>query len=345
MARRIAIGALLLAVLTGQSAMSQSMTPVPYDQLVGWEVDDHDMALATFLRSCDRSSTGDAIEQRHWDGLCEAASLTNDARSFFEAAFVPMLVEDGKDALFTGYYEPELRASRTPTDRFRYPLYRRPAELESSREPWLTREQIERGALNGRGLEIAWLDDPVDAFFLHVQGSGRLLLQDGSILRIGFGGRNNHPYRSVGRYMAREGLLPAHRVSATGIKAWVRENGTIGRSVLNQNPSYIFFREVRSLAPTDGPEGAMGIPVTAGRSIAVDREFVPLGLPVWIETETVDGVFNRLMVAQDVGAAVNGAQRADIFFGSGESALAIAGRQRASGRMVVLMPRAAVNGN
>lgn len=339
------LGTLALCLFTASSLWAQQMRPLSYAELSGWQSDDHAAALTAFLRSCDRSATGDLVPDDHWAALCRAGNAALDARTFFEAAFQPILIEDGGDTLFTGYYEPELQASATRTERFRYPLYRRPAEVANSRSPWLTREQIEAGALSGRNLEIAWLDDPVDAFFLHVQGSGRLLLQDGSILRLGFGGRNNHEYRSVGRYMAQQGLLPAHRVSAGGIKAWVRENGSIGRTVLNQNPSYIFFREVRGLSRNDGPQGAMGVPVTAMRSVAVDNDFVPLGLPVWLETETAEGPLEQLMIAQDVGAAVKGAQRADIFFGSGEAAFALAGRQRAGGRMVVLMPRAMLDWN
>ncbi|WP_316013380.1 murein transglycosylase A [Roseobacter sp. HKCCA0434] len=316
-----------------------------FSDLSGWRQDDHRAALDTFLESCDRSATGDLIPAEDWQGLCAAGRAALDPRIFFETGFRPVLIEDGAEPLFTGYYEPELQASRRRTERFRYPLYRRPPEIAGRSEPWLTRAEIERGALAGRGLEIAWLDDPVDAFFLHVQGSGRLLLQDGSILRVGFGGRNNHPYRSVGRYMAEAGLLPAHRVSAGGIRAWVQENGAIGREVLHRNPSFIFFRAVEGLGTHHGPVGAMGVPVSAGRSIAVDPDAVPLGLPVWLETETAEGPLTRLMVAQDVGAAVKGAQRADIFFGSGEAAYALAGRQRAGGRMVVLMPRALVEGD
>jgi len=340
MAYRSLLGALSLCVFGAIGAYAQSMIPVSYDTLSGWQADDHEAALETFLRSCRRTSTGDLVPDDHWEALCRAGEAALDARTFFEAAFQPIVIEDGGDPLFTGYYEPELQASATRTDRFNYPLYRRPPEVATSRNPWLTREQIEDGALHGRGLEIAWLDDPVDAFFLHVQGSGRLLLQDGSILRLGFGGRNNHPYRSVGRYMADEGLLPPHGVSARGIKAWVRENGNVGRAVLNANPSYIFFREVPGLTRQDGPQGAMGISLTAMRSVAVDNSFVPLGLPVWLETETSDGPLKRLMIAQDVGAAVKGAQRADIFFGSGSAAYARAGQQRGDGRLVVLMPRA-----
>ncbi len=320
------------------------MEPLSYDALDGWAADDHAAALRTFSRSCASTATGDRIRAEEWAALCQAAESATDARAFFEAAFTPVLVTDGTDALFTGYYEPELLGSRSRTERFRFPLYRRPPEVEGRDTPWLTREEIERGGLSGRGLELAWLEDPVEAFFLHVQGSGRLALTDGSVMRVGYAGRNGHPYRSVGRYMGEEGLLPSHNLSAAAIRNWVRENGQRGLDVLNVNPSYIFFHEVEGLTADDGPVGAMSLPVTARRTVAVDRDAVPLGLPVWVETETANGPFKRLMVAQDVGAAVKGAQRADIFFGSGEAAFAVASRQRAGGRMVVLMPRAALAG-
>ncbi|RED18327.1 murein transglycosylase A [Pontivivens insulae] len=327
------------ALLFATAASSQMMTPMSFEDLDGWADDDHAAAMVVFRRTCAQSATGDLVPDAIWQGLCRAAEFVPDARAFFETAFQPVMITDGNDPLFTGYYEPELQASRSHTDTFRYPLYRRPPEVAGTSAPWLSRAEIEAGALRGRGLELAWLADPVDAFFLHVQGSGRLRLTDGSVMRVGFGGRNNHTYRSVGRHMAETGLLPAHQVSAGAIRNWVRENGDAGRRVLNHNPSYIFFVEVEGLRPEDGPIGAMSAPVTAMRSVAVDRSFTPLGLPVWVETTTTDGPFARLMIAQDVGAAINGAQRADIFFGSGAEAYRQAAVQRYGGRLITFFPR------
>ena len=240
-------------------------------------------------------------------------------------------------SLFTGYYEPELSGSRTKTARFNVPLYQRPKDAPDG--PWLTREELEAtGVLEDRGLEIAYLENPVDKFFLQVQGSGRIALTDGGSLRVGYGGKNGHKYRSVGKELVRRGIFEEHQVSAAVIRNWVQENPDEGRDLLNFNPSYVFFHEVTPrLSPEEGPLGAMNRPLTAGRTLAVDPEFVPLGAPVWLEKDGANPI-RRLMIAQDTGSAVKGAQRGDIFYGSGDAAGAEAGVIRDAGRMIVFLP-------
>lgn len=325
--------ATLLAALTlpGSGAMAEtSLKVLDFSDLSGWAEDDHAAALTTFLNTC-----GD-LGQPDWQSLCSLAATQTNARTFFELFFTPVLIEDGDDALFTGYFEPELNGSRRQTSTYRYPLYRLPPEARKGR--FLSRRDIEQtGVLNGRGLEIAWVDDPVELFFLQIQGSGRIRLTDGSVIRVGYGGKNGHEYRSVGQELVRRGIYAPHQVSAQVIQNWVRRNPVDGPALLWHNPSYVFFREIRDIDPTDGPRGAMNRSITAGRSIAVDPAYTPLGAPVWIETAGADPV-HRLMIAQDTGSAIKGAQRADVFIGTGDAAGRVAGRMKDPGRMVVLLP-------
>ncbi len=321
--------ALALAMLAGAGSADTRL--LDWADLDGWGADDLDAARAVFLETCEDLTDGD------WPTLCALATKAGDARAFFETFFKPVLITDGGKALFTGYYEPELTGSRVKAGAFRYPLYRRPDDAPTG-APWLTREQIETsGALEGRGLEIAWLSDPVDKFFLQVQGSGRINLADGSSLRVGYGGKNGHPYRSVGTELVRRGVFEPHQVSAQTIRRWVSRNPVRGPELLWHNPSYVFFREVTRVPAHKGPLGAMNRSVTAGRTLAVDPDFVPLGAPVWVEKDG-ERPLRHLMIAQDTGSAIKGAQRGDIFFGSGQEAGKIAGRTRDAGRMVVLLP-------
>jgi membrane-bound lytic murein transglycosylase A len=247
------------------------------------------------------------------------------------------MVSEGKPALFTGYFEPELHGATRPDGRYRYPVYREPPEARLS-NPWLTRREIETTeVMRGRGLEIAWVDDPVELFFLQIQGSGRIRLENGQVIRVGYAGANGHPYRSIGVELVQRGIYSVHQVSAEVIKNWVRRNPEEGRELLFHNPSYVFFRRLDNVPAERGPLGAMNRSVTTLRTVAVDPAFVPLGAPVWVEKDG-DGPIRRLMVAQDTGSAIKGAQRADIFFGTGDAAGQAAGRLRDPGRMVVLMP-------
>lgn len=300
-----------------------------FDDLEGWAEDDHQAALDVFLSTCAD------MRDPAWAALCALAREGQEARGFFERFFMPVMIDDGQDALFTGYFEPELRGSLNRGGPFQYPLYRKPSDIEA---PWITRREIEEtGALDGQGLEIAWIDDPVDVFFLQVQGSGRVKLDTGGVIRVGYGGANGQEYSSVGLELVNRGIYAAHQVSADVIRNWVRDNGEEGRQLLWANDSYVFFREVNEVPAELGPLGAMNRSVTTMRTVAIDPAYIRLGSPVWIEKGGADPL-NRLMVAQDTGSAIKGAQRADIFFGTGARAGRDAGRIKDGGRLIVLMP-------
>lgn len=326
--RQFAAAAILTAMCLPAHAKA---TLFDWADLNGWAQDDHAAALVVFQETCRDLKDGD------WPTICKLAKTADDPRLFFETTFRPVLITDEEDPLFTGYYEPELPGSRDKTDIYNVPLYRLPKDVPDD-GPWLTREElIQTGVLEDRGLELVWLKNEVDKFFLQIQGSGRIRLQDGGLMRVGYGGKNGHPYRSIGRELIRRGEFEEHQVSAQVIRNWVEENPDRGADLLNHNPSYVFFREVSQVDPAKGPLGAMNRSITAGRSIAVDPEVVPLGAPVWLEKAGAAPI-RRLMVAQDTGAAINGAQRADIFYGSGPEAGREAGRIRDGGRMIVLLP-------
>ena len=325
---------LMGAAMTGSQAASEtSYRMMDFAELDGWAKDNHAAALKVFLETCMD------LDDQDWQSLCAMAQYQDaaGARQFFELFFRPVLIEDGQAALFTGYFEPELDGSRHRTARFRYPVYKKPPEARGN-SLWLDRRNIlTSDVMRGRGLEIAWVDDPVELFFLQIQGSGRIRMPDGSSVRVGYGGANGHPYRSIGAEMVRRGIYKAHQVSAQVIKAWVRRNPIDGQELLLHNPSYVFFREIRKIPASKGPLGAMNRSVTAMRSLAVDPKYTPLGAPVWLEKDG-ENPLRRLMIAQDTGSAIKGAQRADVFFGTGDEAGQAAGRLRDPGRMVVLLP-------
>lgn len=295
-------------------------TLLDFEDLTGWADDDHRAALDIVLH-------GDAA----------GIPIPSDARSYIEKNFCPVLIEDGAPMLFTGYFEPELKGSRSAGGDYQFPIYSVPPDLVTG-TAYLTRRQIEEDLpLAGRGLEMAWLADPVDLFFLHVQGSGRLKLTDGSVMRVGFGAKNGHDYTSIGKALVARGAFSPEQMSPALIRDWVKDKGAEGHALLWENESYVFFRQIDDIPADKGPLGAMNLSITAGRSIAVDPRFVPLGSLVWIEKLGRDPM-KRLMVAQDTGSAIKGAQRADIFFGTGEKAGSVAGAVKDGGRMVVLLP-------
>jgi membrane-bound lytic murein transglycosylase A len=337
---------------------------VAWTDLPGWRVDNVAEAWSAFLASCKVLGA-----REHWRDACGAASGARiagaeAARRFFERNFTPYQVsssEAGDEGLITGYYEPLLRGSREPTDRYRFPLYGVPDDLvvvelaevypelkgmrlrgrlEGRRlVPYPDRGRISSGDAQLHGKELVWVDDPIDLFFLQIQGSGRIVLDTGETMRVGYADQNGHPYRSIGRLLVERGDLPLEAASMQGIKAWARANPGQLDELLNSNASYVFFRELP--AATDGPPGALGVSLTARRSIAVDPRHVPLGAPVFISTTwpNTSRALNRLMVAQDTGGAIRGPVRADFFWGHGEAASREAGRMKQRLRMWVLLPR------
>ncbi|MEO8134512.1 MAG: murein transglycosylase A [Betaproteobacteria bacterium] len=309
-----------------------------------------------------------------WQRVCAGAAgvAANDAgaqQRYFESHFTPYRLANADGTLtgmVTGYYEPLLIGSRKRTARFRYPLYAPPPDLltveiaeinpelkdkrvrgrvlpspQGSRVvPYYARAEIASGLAPVKGLEIAWVEDPVELFFLQVQGSGRIRLPDGTLMRVGYADHNGHPYRSIGRWLVDQGELPIEQASMQGIKAWVKRNPERANEMLNQNPSYVFFRELPAGPVDDGPPGSLGVPLTAGRSIAVDPRAVPLGAPVYLATTWPLSArpLQRLVLAQDTGTAIRGTVRADFFWGFGAEAAEQAGRMKQAGRMWLLWP-------
>lgn len=358
------------------------LEPAAFSDLPGWREDRMAPALDAFRRSCRRMAAqpdatslggaGFAGTVGDWRTACAAAEKVpagNDAavRSYFETWFVPRAgrAEGGEtDGLFTGYYEPLLEGSRTKSERYHVPLYGRPRDLVSVdlgdfREdlkgrrlagrvedgalvPYADREEIEKGALAGRDLELVWVDDPIDAFFLQIQGSGRVRLAEGGEIRVGYAGENGHPYFAIGRELVNRGALSKEEVSMQSIRRWLEEHPEEAPAVLATNASYVFFREIEG----EGPLGAEGVPLTPGRSLAVDRKHWPLGVPLWLDATapsaqegTPDRPLRRLVIAQDTGGAIRGPIRGDVFWGAGDEAAEIAGRMKHGGRLWVLLPR------
>lgn len=319
-----------LFVVTGSAnAEITNVQVLGFDQLNGWEDDDHAAALDVFLQTCPD------MDELDWHRLCAMALNPTNPQTFFELFFRPVLISDGSAPLFTGYFEPELSGSRVQTGRFRYPVYAPPNHIEGR---WPSREEIETtDIMKGRGLEIVWVDDLGALFFAQIQGSTRVRLPNGSSIRLGYAAANSYNYRSVGQEMVKRGIYQPHEVSADVIGNWVKRNPTDGPKLLRHNPSYVFFAEVTKAKSHEGPLGAMNWPLTPLRTIAVDPDYVPLGAPVWIEKNGVLKL-RRIMIAQDKGSAIKGAQRADIFVGTGDVAGKVAGSIRDQGRLILLAP-------
>ena len=340
-----------------------ALRPGSWSELPDWQADDPAQAWQAFRESCRALEKQDA-----WRDVCTAAARMENpnrdaARRFFELNFTPFQVlraDGGDEGLITGYYEPLLRGSRRASARYRYPVYGVPDDLltveladthpelkglrlrgrlEGRRVvPYYDRAQIGEGHAPLGGKEIAWVDDAVELFFLQVQGSGRIALDNGETLRVGYADHNGFPYRSIGRHLAERGELPLEKASMQGIQAWARANPDKLTELFNHNARYVFFRELPAGPP--GPIGSLGVPLTAGRSLAVDAGAVPLGAPVYISTTwpLSSRPLNRLMLAQDTGNAIRGAVRADFFWGYGEDAAREAGRMKQPLRMWVLLP-------
>ena len=348
------VAAGLLSACAGGTAENRTgMAPISFNEIAGWTDDRHDEALAAFRRSCPKLTAAPeskivtdggtkTVTPGEWKQICDNAAAVKDgdsraARRFFEENFRPLVVQSRGN--FTGYFEPDMRGSRAPSRLFTVPVYRRPPDL--TEQPYYTRAEIEQGALKGKGLEIAWVQDPVALFEVQVQGSGRIHLAEGGTLSLGFDGSNNRPYTAIGGVLADMGVMRREDVTWPAIRDWLKRNPQQGREVMRKNERYIFFKDTKSAAAT----GSEGVPLTAQRSLAVDVSFTPFGTPIWIDTvRPVAGkpgateTYRRLVIAQDSGAAIKGAARGDVFFGSGPQASDWAGRMVGSGRAIVLVP-------
>jgi membrane-bound lytic murein transglycosylase A len=343
----------------------------PFAALPGWSTDHTAEALPAWRRTCERllrvpdgapvGRDGLAGTAGDWQPACRAMppldADDDTARAYFERWFVPTRVTGGGDepGLFTGYYEPELHGSRTRHGRYTVPLYPRPADLVTTDaggpshprrvgrlvrghlRAYYSRAQIAAGVLARRTRALVWVDDRVDAFFLEIQGSGRIVFEDGTAMHLNYAGANGQPYVALGRVLIARGALERSQVSLQTIRAWLLAHPREAQAVMNQNPSYVFFR----VSDVDGALGSEGVVLTPGRSLAVDTHFVPLGAPLFLDIAPLEGVgaIQRLVVAQDTGGAIRGVVRGDVFWGAGPEAYDRAGRMRQAGRYWILAPR------
>jgi peptidoglycan lytic transglycosylase A len=359
---------------------SLKLEPIGYADITGWSDDDHSEALDVFIRSCEEiSQTGRGFlrqpalagDRSDWLDVCsEAVRVTNGpspdaARRFFENHFSPFLVRDAERprGLITGYFEPEADGDLHPHGEFSVPLYAKPSDLvafgpetekrlglrygrlhRGQRLAYFTRQEIEEGALAGQGLELVWLKSWVDAFFMQVQGSGRVRLPNGKILRLGYAAKSGLPYTGIGSLLADRREIEPSDMSMQAIRRWMDEHPDKARALMWENRSYVFFRIVSLADPGLGPPGAQRVQLTPLRSLAVDRSIWAFGTPLWIDTELppIAGAVpvRRLGIAQDTGSAIKGAARADLFFGFGGDAAIRAGHMKSTGRMFALLPLA-----
>lgn len=357
------------ASYAGTTLMVGPQTLLDFNSLAGWSEGGQAQSLVAFQRSClrilrlsanaplDTKSAGRAYGHAgDWFDACRAASHVahgdDAARIYFEAYFVPVSIADAKDkGLFTGYYEPEMKGSLRRHDAYQTPILSYPPSFaadHSAGRSIPTRSEIEDmiadGSLDADHLALVWLANPVDAFFLHIQGSGRVTLDDGRVMRLAFAAKNQRPYTSIGKVLIDRGEIPRDEVSMQTIRAWLEAHPDQEKALFRENDSYIFFRALNT-EDSAGPPGAEGVSLTPQRSLAVDRSAHPLGSLLWLETTApiphLDGdtPFRHLMVAQDTGTAILGSQRGDVFWGPGQSAAEIAGRMKQSGRLVALIPR------
>jgi membrane-bound lytic murein transglycosylase A len=360
-------------------ALSLPLTlPGAASSLAGWQADDAAGVATALRKSCPalqkRPDASGLTQPSDWGSLCGALAAGNpalDIKALLAAELMPVQVADGR-GLNTGYYEAQLDGALQPGGPFTIPLYKRPPELvevelgtfrpamagqrlagkvvgkmEGARlVPFADRAAIAGGALKDRHLELLWVNDEWEAYSLHIQGSGQIRLPDGRMMRVGYDGQNGHEYQSVGKLMIQRGLMQKGQATMQGILAWARANPAQGRSLFNENKSFIFFKEIKG----EGPIGALNIALTPERSIAVDPLYVPLGAPVWLDSSHQDPQaigrqqlpFRGVRVAQDTGGAIKGPNRLDIFFGFGPRATLLAGAQTATGTLTLLLPRSSV---
>jgi membrane-bound lytic murein transglycosylase A len=359
--------ALWLAVLVFTGC--QSLEPgigkaVEFNDLPGWDKDQHAQAFIALDKGCVRLA-----KKPGWQGICASASKLGepgdeDAKQFFETHFTPHMLRGEKGTtrgMITGYYEPLLHGAMHADERYRYPLYKTPEDmlivdlgalypsLKGKRVrgrvvgnkvlPYYSRAQIESEKMPLSGQELLWVDDRDQLFFLQIQGSGRVQLPDGKIIGAGYANQNGHAYISIGKKLIDMGELKREDVSLFSIKAWLKSNPQRAKALLNENPSYVFF--VLRDKPEFGPTGSLNVPLTAERSLAIDPKFVELGAPIWLSTSypgKTQQPLQKLVMAQDTGGAIKGQLRADLFWGTGEHAENMAGNMKQPGEMFILLP-------
>ena len=348
--RRNSFAALIILLALSACATPETLTlqPQTFADLAGWNTANHNSALSAFRQSCTvmmkrppDAALGPQMGQVHdWQPACEAAEKLHkgNARAFFEEHFSPFKSVSNlrPDGLFTGYYEIELKGSLKKTKHFKYPIYRMPPEIARG----FTRAAIDAGALQGKGLELVWVDDPVQLFFLHIQGSGIVRLTNGKKIRIGYDGQNGQPYVSLGRWLIDNNYMAQEDVDAPAIKRLLRQNPELAQNAMEQNPSYVYFKRRDDLSRAQGPIGAQTVPLTSYCSLAVDKRFYGYGIPMWVETDLPNGKpFHKLAISQDTGGAIRGAIRADIFYGHGKTAETLAGYMNQRGSLWILLPK------
>ena len=353
------------------------LSEVSFKKIPGWVADNHSEALVAFLKSCKRLKSSSlkiklveervSIDKGDWQKACTmGAKVKKDSKIesqyFFETYFSPYLATNNfeSNGMFTGYYEPELQGSWQPSSKYQYPIYGRPKDLVSidlgafrselfgtqlaGRRfkdkiiPYHTRAEINKGALKGKQLELLWVDNAIEAFFLHIQGSGQIIFSDGSSVRIGYVGRNGQRYTPIGRELVAMKVLNPDQVSLQSIQAWLIANPLAGLKLMEKNKAFIFFRILKE----KGPVGAQGVVLTPGRSLAVDRKYIPLGLPIWLATTEpgeTNKLLRRLVISQDTGSAIKGPVRGDLYIGHGFKAGKIAGQMKQKGKYYLLLPK------
>ena len=374
-----AIAVMALAGCVSQPAPPPptGMETVRFDQIPGWSVDRQNETFVALRAECrrlallpaDTTLGGQGLasdyggKAGHWSAACSAAAaLTADdaqgVRRFYEAWFQPYKL--AAPGLFTGYYEPEVQGSRSRDATYAVPLFGRPSDLmqlppatdpkaaprvgrmvEGRLQPYFSRAQIEAGAMGQAATPLLWLRDPVDLFFLQIQGAGRIRLPDGTVTRVGYDGKNGRDYTPIGRVLLQRNALAANDVSMQSIKAWLEAHPAEAKALMDQNEDYVFFRILTDTDVLAGPPGALGVDLVAGRSAAVDPHAVPLGAPVFVDTtDPINGApLRRLLLAQDSGTDIKGPARTDIFFGFGALAEQEAGRMHQPGTEYLLLPR------
>lgn len=326
-----------------------NLESVSFDDLKNWDNDNHELALNSFLNSChkfskmpDSRNIGGQIGNisiKDFRDVCEIGQVIKgmgqkQAKNFFENWFMPFKITDKNNidyGKFTGYYIPTLNGSRKKTEKFKYPIYAKPKNVDNN--PYYTRAEIDKGALRNQDLEILYVDDKIDLFFMHIQGSGNVITEDGVIIRLSYAGSNNQPFLAIGQYMIKNDMISDK--SYFGIKKWLKDNPDKANKILNLNLSYIFFKENK----TEDVIGGSNVALTNERSLAIDKDILPYGYPFWVEIEDYElEEYQKLLISQDTGSAIKGTIRGDIFFGSNENSEKRAAYMNNKGKYYILLP-------